>query len=94
MKTNLERNNNKYYILQIHQGISSCPSFQLYIRYGRVGEKGKQIVRDSMDLPSCIKMYSKLFTEKTSGGNPYSAIEKKLSTQNNLAGSSLLQSQS
>jgi len=73
----MERNNNKYYILQVHKS-NFGNSYQVYIRYGRVGEPGNQIVRN-LDLDGCVKQYHKLFKAKTSGGNPYVALEMKAS---------------
>ena len=76
MKSNLERNNNKYYILQLLKS-KSADRCALHIRYGRVGEKGAQIMRP-WDLAACISEYNKLFKAKTGNSNPYMALEMKL----------------
>lgn len=61
-QTDLESNKNKFYIMQI---INDSTSHHLYIRYGRVGEKGKIIDKIYQDKVKAKLEFIKQFYSKT-----------------------------
>ncbi len=62
-QTNIERNNNKFYVIQLLNNGNG--TYWVYSRYGRVGEKGNtQCITFSTDC-SAIKEFQKRFRSKT-----------------------------
>lgn len=76
--TDVEHNNNKFYIMQI---IETKPSFAVYIRYGRIGEVGKRIVDEYDNKASAIEFFVKQYKSKTGNkfGEPFVKKEGKYS---------------
>lgn len=61
-QTDLKSNKNKFYIMQI---IKTGTQYNLYIRYGRVGENGKTINKSIANESSAIDEFTKQFKSKT-----------------------------
>lgn len=65
-QTDIESNKNKFYIMQI---IKEANKYHLYIRYGRVGENGKTIIKTFTNDTTAISEFYKQFRSKT--GNDF-----------------------
>lgn len=61
-QTNIDQNNNKFYIIQL---INTGSGFALYTRYGRVGETGVKEAKDGLDEVAGIKAFQAKFKDKT-----------------------------
>eukprot|EP00054_Salpingoeca_dolichothecata_P038009 m.12638 g.12638 ORF g.12638 m.12638 type:complete len:501 (+) comp8146_c0_seq1:54-1556(+) len=70
-QTNLDTNNNKFYIIQL---LKQGSSYQTFTRWGRVGEGGQTAFLAGPDLASAKKAFEKKFRDKT--GNAWSARAK------------------
>ena len=71
-KTSLEANNNKFYVLEVHEADSQ---FRLFTHYGRVGSAGVKESRDFDDRDTALEAYAKLLREKTSPRKGYVLVE-------------------
>ena len=65
-KSDLDKNNNKFYIIQLLEHDSN-KSLSLFTRWGRVGVPGQHEVKD-VDSTSGPKMFMKKYRDKTKGG--------------------------
>ncbi len=72
-KTSLEANNNKFYVLEVHEG--SPRQFRLFTHYGRVGSVGVKETRDFDSREAAMDAYAKLLREKTSPRKGYVLVE-------------------
>lgn len=72
-KTSLEANNNKFYVLEVHEAASS--QLRLFTHYGRVGAAGVKESRDFDDREAALDAYAKLLREKTSPRKGYVLVE-------------------
>jgi predicted DNA-binding WGR domain protein len=61
-QTNIGKNNNKFYIVQLLHGYDK---YHVWTRWGRVGEPGKTNMDSFDSLNLCIAGYEKKFKEKT-----------------------------
>ncbi|KAI0214446.1 Protein mono-ADP-ribosyltransferase PARP3 [Lamellibrachia satsuma] len=61
-QTNIGQNNNKFYVIQILEDESG---FNVFTRWGRVGEQGAQALRDNCDKDQAIAEFKKKFKDKT-----------------------------
>lgn len=71
-KTSLEANNNKFYVLEVHEAASQ---FRLFTHYGRVGSAGVKESKDFDDKAAAMGAYAKLLREKTSPRKGYVLVE-------------------
>jgi len=69
-QTEIELNYNKFYIMQL---IHSGSTFAHFIRYGRIGEKGRPSIDNYSDKYSAINAFEKQFKTKT--GNNWSSVK-------------------
>ena len=76
-QTDIENNKNKFYIMQIIE--TKTPSYELYIRYGRVGENGKSSSDTYTNKSEAIAFFTKQFKSKTGNtfGAPFTKKEGK-----------------
>ena len=76
-QTDIENNKNKFYIMQIIE--TKTPSYELYIRYGRVGENGKSSADTYSNKSEAIAFFTKQFKSKTGNtfGSPFTKKEGK-----------------
>jgi poly [ADP-ribose] polymerase len=65
-KSDLDKNNNKFYIIQLLEN-DSDNSLILFTRWGRVGVPGQQEAKD-VDSSSGPKLFMKKYRDKTKGG--------------------------
>jgi poly [ADP-ribose] polymerase len=72
-KTSLEANNNKFYVLEVHEG--GPRQFRLFTHYGRVGSAGVKETRDFDTQEAASDAYAKLLREKTSPRKGYVLVE-------------------
>ena len=72
-KTSLEANNNKFYVLEVHEAAPA--KFRLFTHYGRVGSAGVKETRDFDDCNAAMEAYTKLLREKTSPRKGYVLVE-------------------
>uniref|UniRef100_A0AAV2JNQ0 Poly [ADP-ribose] polymerase n=1 Tax=Knipowitschia caucasica TaxID=637954 RepID=A0AAV2JNQ0_KNICA len=64
-QTNLQFNNNKYYLIQLLEDDNS-KSYSVWMRWGRVGKVGQNsLVACGGDLPKAKKIFMKKFEDKT-----------------------------
>ena len=70
-QTDIVTNKNKFYIMQLIKTSSSC--FNLFIRYGRIGEKGKTSTTPYPNEQSAINKFNTQFYSKTGNlfGKPF-----------------------
>jgi poly [ADP-ribose] polymerase len=62
-QTDIESNKNKFYIMQI---IETKSSFEVFVRYGRIGEPGKTLTDSYKNKSDAIAWFVKQFKNKTS----------------------------
>ena len=74
-KTSLEANNNKFYVLEVHQASGSASQFRLFTHYGRVGAAGVKESRDFDTREAAMDAYAKLLREKTNPHKGYVLVE-------------------
>ena len=72
-KTSLEANNNKFYVLEVHEAAPA--KFRLFTHYGRVGSAGVKESRDFDDWDAAMEAYTKLLREKTGPRKGYVLVE-------------------
>jgi poly [ADP-ribose] polymerase 2/3/4 len=63
-QTDIEANKNKYYIMQIIE--TKTPTYELFVRYGRIGEPGKCSVDTYKNKSDAVAYFTKQFRSKTS----------------------------
>ena len=73
-QTDVESNKNKFYIMQLVETNSS--SYSVFIRYGRIGEKGVSSIDSYSDKNDAISRFVTQFKSKT-GNNFGSSFVKK-----------------
>ncbi len=65
-QTNIQNNNNKYYLIQLLADDATGKQFAVWMRWGRVGMNGQNsLVRCGGDLDHAKATYKKKFTDKT-----------------------------
>ncbi len=72
-KTSLEANNNKFYVLEVHEAAPT--QFRLFTHYGRVGSAGVKESRDFDGRAAAMDAYAKLLREKTGPRKGYVLVE-------------------
>jgi poly [ADP-ribose] polymerase len=63
-QSNIEANNNKFYIIQLLQNENSTNEFVLFTRWGRVGVQGQSAEQILKNKDVAIKEYNKKLNEK------------------------------
>lgn len=64
-QTNLQYNNNKYYVLQVLED-DNCKKFSVWFRWGRVGKRGQSnLLNFGTNLDGAVKEFTKKFYDKT-----------------------------
>ncbi len=82
-KTSLEANNNKFYVLEVHEAEDGrC---RLCTHYGRVGAAGVKEAKDFGDRDSALAAYAKVLAEKTSSRKGYVLVEVEKATVGSAA---------
>jgi poly [ADP-ribose] polymerase len=71
-QVDIEKNNNKFYILQL---LTNGSKYYLWTRYGRVGDPGVKNFKEFGDAGSAIAAFTKQFRDKT--GNTWGATFSK-----------------
>lgn len=61
-QTNINANNNKFYIVQL---VVNGGSYYCWTRWGRVGENGQNALKGPMDFDGALKEFKKKFRDKT-----------------------------
>ncbi len=56
-QSNVEHNNNKFYILQVLQSESNADDFYFFTRWGRVGQIGKFSEIGPISMSSAVSQY-------------------------------------
>ncbi|THD19940.1 Poly [ADP-ribose] polymerase [Fasciola hepatica] len=65
-QTNIDANNNKFYIIQLLQNLKQPDRFLVWTRWGRVGETGQSSKLGPLtNLKDAIKAFEKKFSDKT-----------------------------
>jgi poly [ADP-ribose] polymerase 2/3/4 len=91
-KTDLEGNNNKFYIIEAHTSKDGT-KFRLYSRYGRVGADGVEEERIPPQSAHSLKdAYDSLKREKTSASKGYREVAVAQSKMGSSVGNAKLQS--
>ena len=67
-QSNIQANNNKFYILQVLQHESNPNNWMFFTRWGRVGVPGQQAPVVLGNSAMAINMYHKKLREKINGG--------------------------
>lgn len=73
-QTNVQHNNNKFYILQILESLSNPSNLYFFTRWGRVGVVGQKAEAGPMTMQKCISEYNSKLNAKTRGGD-YRIVE-------------------
>ena len=76
-RTSLEANNNKFYVLEVHEAQSQ---YRLFTNYGRVGTDGVKEGRFSSCREEVIAEFERIFKEKTSPRKGYVPVEVEKAT--------------
>lgn len=64
-QTNLQHNNNKYYLLQLLED-DNCKNYSVWFRWGRVGKRGKcNLINCGSNLARAINEFTQKFYDKT-----------------------------
>jgi len=63
-QTNVEHNNNKFYVIQILQSDANPTICHFFTRWGRVGVKGQQSCLGPMNAMQAIMNYDTKYREK------------------------------
>ncbi|KLO20418.1 PARP-domain-containing protein [Schizopora paradoxa] len=64
-QTNINKNNNKFYVLQLLHTIGNNSSCLLFLRWGRVGENGQSQTKGPWSTTQAINEFKKQFRSKT-----------------------------
>ncbi|GAM21699.1 hypothetical protein SAMD00019534_048740 [Acytostelium subglobosum LB1] len=86
--TSLGDNNNKYYILELHEGVSPSGQnvYRLYTNYGRTDGKATKESRHPNNLSDALNLYSSVYNEKTKKGyQPVSLSAAKITSKSDSA---------
>lgn len=67
-KSDLIRNNNKFYIIQLLQDDKDQKVIKFYTRWGRVGVVGQNKIENCSSIEMGIRLFQKKYSEKTKGG--------------------------
>ena len=67
-QSNVQANNNKFYILQILESTAGPKNYWFFTRWGRVGVPGQQAAIVCPDIPFAVREYNKKLNSKLSGG--------------------------
>jgi poly [ADP-ribose] polymerase len=73
-RADLQANNNKYYVLEVHEAQGR---YRLFTHYGRVGTPGAREVRYADNLPEVMAEFERLYREKTGKSKGYVPVEVK-----------------
>lgn len=76
-RTDLQANNNKFYVLEIHE---AQHTYRLFTNYGRVGTTGTREGRYADNLPDVLTEFERLYREKTSKSKGYVPVDIKQAT--------------
>lgn len=76
-RTSLEANNNKFYVLEVHEAQGR---YRLFTHYGRVGTDGIKEGRFADDREAILAEYGRILKEKTSPRKGYVPIEIEKAT--------------
>jgi poly [ADP-ribose] polymerase len=76
-RTSLEANNNKFYVLEVHE---AGGKYRLFTNYGRVGAEGVKEGRYADCLEEILAEYERIYKEKTSKSKGYLPIEVEKAT--------------
>lgn len=69
-QSNVDRNNNKFYILQILKTKSAPVNYYVYFRWGRVGAKGRDsLINFKEDYAAAIAEFQDKIEQKTVNGH-------------------------
>jgi len=77
MNSNCDKNNNKYYILQLLKS-KGTGSYYIHSRYGRVGHTAASSCDAVGCLEQAVRQYNKTYSTKTSASKGYKAIDMKV----------------
>ncbi|EFA81102.1 hypothetical protein PPL_05938 [Heterostelium album PN500] len=91
--TNIGNNNNKYYILELHEGTNPNGSvvYRLYTNYGRTSGKATKETRYPRNFDDALNLYCLIYNEKTSdkkGYKPVSLNAAKITSTSDQAAAS------
>jgi poly [ADP-ribose] polymerase 2/3/4 len=67
-QSNIQNNNNKFYILQILQNESNANHYIFFTRWGRVGVEGQRAEIPCFSVEMAIREFGKKLRDKISGG--------------------------
>ena len=73
-QTNVQHNNNKFYILQILESESNPNNCYFFTRWGRVGVVGQKAESPAWSRDQCIREYNSKLHAKTKAGD-YRLVE-------------------
>lgn len=73
-QTNVQNNNNKFYIIQVLESQSNPNNFYFFTRYGRVGVEGQKIEAGPWTRDQCIREYNGKLHAKSKAGD-YRVVE-------------------
>ena len=76
-RTSLEGNNNKFYVLEVHEADGV---YRVFTHYGRVGTEGVREARYTQELTEALAEYHKIYAEKTGPRKGYVPIEIEKAT--------------
>ena len=76
-RTSLEANNNKFYVLEVHEA-DGC--YRLFTNYGRVGADGIKEGRYGACKDEILAEFDRIFREKTSPRKGYVPVEVEKAT--------------
>ena len=76
-RTDLRANNNKFYVLEVHEAQGQ---YRLFTNYGRVGTPGVREGRYTDSLPDALAEFERLYREKTGKSKGYVPVDVKQAT--------------
>lgn len=76
-RTDLQANNNKYYVLEVHEAQGQ---YRLFTNYGRVGTPGIREGRYTDNLQDVLVEFERLYREKTGKSKGYVPVDVKQAT--------------
>ena len=82
-RADLQANNNKYYVLEVHEAQGR---YRLFTHYGRVGTPGTCEARYADNLPDVLAEFERLYREKTGKSKGYVPVDVKQSLVGSVSG--------
>jgi poly [ADP-ribose] polymerase len=73
-QTDIAKNNNKFYNIQLLEADAS-KTYYLWVRYGRIGERGRSTLSNGLDLNSGKMDFSSKFHDKTKNTWPITTFK-------------------